>query len=58
MSDERFIGTAEAAAFLGKPQSWLHNNAERLGVPRYRVGNQYRHLRSELVAWVKGEPRA
>ena len=53
--EESFIGTAGAAQFLGKPQSWLHNNAEGLGMPRYRIGNQYRYLKSELTAWLKGE---
>lgn len=53
MQTETFVGTAKTAAYLGKPQSWVHNNAERLGIPRYRVGNQYRFLLSEVQLWVK-----
>lgn len=50
---ERYVGTEEAAAFLDKPKSWLHNNAARLGIPRYRVGNHFRWRLSELAQWVE-----
>lgn len=49
---EPFVGTEEVAAFLGKPPSWLYNRAERLGIPRYRVGLHYRYRLSEVAAWV------
>lgn len=49
---ETFITTVEAAQHLGKPISWLYHEAEDRGVPRYKVGNQWRYLRSELDAWV------
>jgi predicted DNA-binding transcriptional regulator AlpA len=49
---EPFVGTEEVAAFLGKPASWLYNRAERLGVPRYRVGLHYRYRLSEVAEWV------
>ena len=50
---EPYVGTAEAARFLGKPRSWLFNNAERQGVPRYPIGNQWRYRLSELSAWLE-----
>ena len=50
---EPFVGTEEVAAFLGKPPSWIYNRAERLGIPRYRVGLQYRYRLSEVAAWVE-----
>ena len=50
---EPFITTREAAAYLGKPVSWLYHEAEERGLPRYKVGNQWRHKRSELDAWVR-----
>lgn len=49
---EPFVGIREAASFLGKPSSWLYNRAERLGIPRYRVGQQLRFRLSELAEWV------
>ena len=52
-SVEPFVGTEEVAAFLGKPPSWIYNRAERLGIPRYRVGLQYRFRLSEVAAWVE-----
>lgn len=50
---EPFVSTEEVCAFLGKPPSWLYNRAERLRVPRYRVGLQYRYRLSEVAAWVE-----
>lgn len=50
---EPYVGTQAAADFLDKPRSWLFNNAERLGVPRYRIGNQWRFRLSELAAWME-----
>ncbi len=50
---EPFVGTEEVAAFLGKPPSWIYNRAERLGIPRYRVGLQFRYRLSEVAAWVE-----
>jgi hypothetical protein len=52
---ERWITTEEAAEHLCKPPSWLHANADRLGVPRRRLGNQYRYRLSELDAWLDGQ---
>lgn len=49
---EPFVGTEEAAEFLGKPASWLYNSAERIGVPRYRVGLHWRYRLGELEEWV------
>lgn len=50
---ESFVTTEQVADFLGKPQTWIHNNAARAGIPRYKVGNQYRYRLSEVSAWVK-----
>jgi excisionase family DNA binding protein len=49
---EPWITTAEVSAYLGKPESWIHNNAERVGLPRRRLGNQYRYRLSEIDAWL------
>lgn len=50
---EPFVTTEEAAEFLGKPKSWIHNNAARLGMPRRRLGNQWRFRLSEISEWVE-----
>jgi hypothetical protein len=49
---EPFVTTERVADFIGKPQSWIHNNAGRVGLPRYRVGKQYRYRLSEVATWV------
>lgn len=50
---EPFVDTEELCKFLIKPASWVYNNAERLGIPRYRVGLQYRYRLSEVAAWLE-----
>ena len=50
---ERFVTVEETAEYLGKPPSWIYNNAERLRLPRYRVGNQWRFRLSEVDEWVR-----
>ena len=52
-TSERFVTTDEAAEYLHKPTSWLHNNAGRLRIPRYKVGNQWRYRLSEIAEWVE-----
>jgi len=50
---EAFATTEDVAEYLSRPASWVHNNAGRLGLPRYKVGNHYRYLLSEVAAWVQ-----
>jgi predicted DNA-binding transcriptional regulator AlpA len=54
---ETFATTEEVAAYLAKPPSWLYANAGPLGVPRYKIGNQYRYKLSEVAAWVQNVGR-
>ncbi|MCP2335787.1 helix-turn-helix domain-containing protein [Actinomadura rupiterrae] len=49
---EPWVGTRDVARHLGKPVSWVHDNAERLGIPRVKLSNQYRYRLSEVDAWV------
>lgn len=49
---EPFVGTAAVAEFLGKPESWVYDQAKPLGMPRYRLGRCYRYRLSEVAAWV------
>lgn len=54
---EAFCSTKQVADFLGKPVSWVHNNAARTGLPRYRIGNQWRYRLSEVARWVERTSR-
>ncbi len=49
---EAWVSTEEIARHLGKPVSWLHQSAERLAIPRKRLGNQFRYRVSEVDAWL------
>lgn len=55
LTNERWLTTREVADHLRKPLSWLHQNAERLGLPRHRLGNQYRYRLSEVDAWLEAQ---
>lgn len=48
----RLLTTKEAADLLGKPVSWMNHEAGRLGIPRYKIGNQWRYRHSELDQWI------
>lgn len=50
---EPWVTTAEVAAFLGKPPSFVYDNADRLGLPRYKIGATYRYRLSQVEAWVQ-----
>lgn len=45
------ITTFEAATLLGKSTHWLYVNAERLQIPRYRIGGRWVYLEDELNDW-------
>lgn len=49
---EPWVKTRDAAEFLGKPESWLHNNADRVGIPRRKLANQWRYKISQLDEWL------
>lgn len=49
---ERWLTTEEIADHLGCPRSWIFNNAEKLGMPRARLGSTYRYRASEVDAWL------
>jgi len=56
-TQEPFVTTDNVAEYLCKPPSWVHNNAGPLGLPRYKLGNHYRYLLSEVAAWVQRQGR-
>jgi excisionase family DNA binding protein len=49
---DRLMTTEEVAEYLGKPASWLLNNADALGLPRIKLAKHYRDRLSDLEAWL------
>jgi excisionase family DNA binding protein len=47
---ERWITLEEAAEHLSLSKSYLYQNV--LGIPRARIGNQYRYRISDLDTWL------
>jgi hypothetical protein len=45
------LNTASAAKVLDKSPHWLYVNAERLRIPRYRIGGRWLYFESELTDW-------
>jgi hypothetical protein len=54
---EPFVTSEQVAEFLGKPVSWIHNNAGRLGIPRARLGNHWRYRLSDVSDWLERQGR-
>ncbi|MEZ0166944.1 helix-turn-helix domain-containing protein [Kineococcus sp. LSe6-4] len=52
---EPLVSGEYAAALLGKDERWLRNNAGRLRLPRYKIGQQYRYRLSEISAWIDSQ---
>lgn len=45
------LTTSDAAKKIGKSSHWLYVNAERLQIPRYRIGGRWVYLQHELEEW-------
>jgi hypothetical protein len=45
------LTTSDAAKLIGKSSHWLYVNAERLQIPRYRIGGRWVYLETELAEW-------
>ena len=58
-TEERWLSTQEASAYLGKTPKWLRENSLLLEIPHMRVGRQYRFKRSDLdmtfKVWIMNE---
>jgi hypothetical protein len=55
---ERWVGTAAIAEHIGKPISWVENNADRLRMPRVRLGKQWRYRISDVDTWLVAQAAA
>lgn len=53
---EPYCDTQAVARFLGTPTSWVYDNAERLGIPRHKLGPaRWRYRLSEVAAWLESQ---
>lgn len=55
MAAEAYVTSEDVADFLNKPLGWLYANAESLGIPRYKLGRQYRYRLSEVAEWLSNQ---
>lgn len=52
---ERWVDLDTVAEFLGKPAGWVYANQKRLGIPRSKLGNQWRYRLSEVNGWLESQ---
>jgi excisionase family DNA binding protein len=55
---EPYLSRREAAVYLGVSVRTLERWTSDLGMPARKVGGRWLYRRSELDAWVDGEPAA
>lgn len=51
--DERLLNTRELMEFMNLSRSKVWDLVNNQGLPAYRVGGDYRYLRSEVLAWLQ-----
>ena len=45
------LSTKGVAALLNRSPHWVHMNAKRLGIPRYRLGGTWVYEEDQVLAW-------
>ena len=45
------LTTKGVAALLSRSPHWVHMNAKRLGIPRYRLGGSWVYEEEQVLAW-------
>jgi hypothetical protein len=45
------LSTKGVAALLSRSPHWVHMNAKRLGIPRYRLGGTWVYEEEQVLAW-------
>lgn len=51
--DERLLNTRELMEFLNLSRTKVWDLVNNQGLPAFRVGGDYRYLRSEVLAWLQ-----
>jgi len=45
------LSTKGVAALLSRSPHWVHMNAKRLGIPRYRLGGTWVYEEEQVLTW-------
>lgn len=55
---EPLVDAAAVAGHLGYSKKWIERHAEELGIPRRKIGGQWRFRISEVDSWIdtQGQP--
>jgi len=49
------LSTKGVAALLSRSPHWVHMNAKRLGIPRYRLGGSWVYEEEQVLAWFESQ---
>ena len=49
------LSTKGVAALLSRSPHWVHMNAKRLGIPRYRLGGTWVYEEDQVLAWFESQ---
>ena len=52
-SDERLMNTREVMEFLNLSRTKVWDLVNNQGLPAFKIGGDYRYLRSEVLAWLQ-----
>jgi len=52
-ADERLLNTRELMEFMNLSRTKIWDLVNNHGLPAFRVGGDYRYLRSEVLAWLQ-----
>ena len=52
-TDERLLNTRELMEFLNLSRTKIWDLVNNQGLPAFRIGGDYRYLRSEVLAWLQ-----
>jgi predicted DNA-binding transcriptional regulator AlpA len=55
LATEPLMTTADVAALIGKSPHYVYANAERLAIPRIKIGKHYRCRPGEIGEWLEGQ---
>ena len=49
------LSTKGVAALLSRSPHWVHMNAKRLGIPRYRLGGTWVYEEDQVLSWFENQ---
>lgn len=53
IAGEGYLNLKNAAKLLDMEESWLYNNAEKLGMPKIKVGGKVFFRKRDLIKWME-----